>query len=63
MNRTLTLTAFLLGLLAVGWVGAGYIGHSPLALTRTARIGVVYLAGGLELLRFQQATASLARAL
>ena len=63
MNRTLTLTAFLLGLLAVGWVGAGYIGHSPLALTMTALIGVVYLAGGLELLRFQQATASLARAL
>ena len=63
MNRTLTLTAFLLGLLAVGWVGAGYIGHSPLALTMTTLIGVVYLAGGLELLRFQQATASLARAL
>ena len=63
MNRTLALTAFLLGLLAVGWVGAGYIGHSPLALTMTALIGVVYLAGGLELLRFQQATASLARAL
>ncbi len=63
MNRTLALTAYLLGLLAVGWVGAGYIGHSPLALTMTALIGVVYLAGGLELLRFQQATASLARAL
>ena len=63
MNRTLALTAFLLGLLAVGWVGAGYIGHSPLALTMTTLIGVVYLAGGLELLRFQQATASLARAL
>ena len=40
----------------MGWVGAGYIGHSPLALTMTALIGVVYLAGGLELLRFQQAT-------
>ncbi len=63
MNRTLALMAYLLGLLAVGWVGAGYIGHSPLALTMTALIGVVYLAGGLELLRFQQATASLARAL
>ena len=63
MNRKLALIAFLLGLLAVGWVGAGYIGHSPLALTMTALIGVVYLAGGLELLRFQQATASLARAL
>jgi hypothetical protein len=57
------LTAFLLGLLAVGWVGAGYIGHSPLALTMTALIGVAYLAGGLELLRFQQATASLGQAL
>ena len=63
MNRKLAVTAYLLGLLAVGWAGFNYIGHSPLALTMTALIGVAYLAGGLELLRFQQATASLGQAL
>ena len=64
MNRKLAVTA-----LPAGPAGrrlepaSSYIGHSPLALTMTALIGVAYLAGGLELLRFQQATASLGQAL
>lgn len=63
MNRTISLSAFALGLLAVAWVGSGYIGSSPLALGMTAIIGAVYVAGALELLRFSQATSALARAL
>lgn len=63
MNRTIFLTAFFVGLIAVSWVGVGYIGTSPLALTMTAIIGTVYIAGALELLRFSQATSTLARAL
>ena len=63
MNRTIFLTAFFVGLIAVSWVGVGYIGTSPLALTMTAIIGTVYIAGALEQLRFSQATSTLARAL
>ncbi|HXE40610.1 MAG TPA: DUF802 domain-containing protein, partial [Azonexus sp.] len=55
--------AFLLGLVAVLWVGVGYIGSSPLALVMTAVIGAVYVAGAMELRRFDQATSTLARAL
>ncbi|MDX9837695.1 MAG: DUF802 domain-containing protein [Azoarcus sp.] len=63
MNRTLCVAAFVVGLIAVCWVGAGYIGSSPLALTMTALIGVVYIIGALELFRFHRATAALAHAL
>jgi hypothetical protein len=63
MNRNLCSIAFLVGLIAVAWVGVGYIGSNPLALTMTAVIGAVYVLGALELLRFQQATAALERAL
>jgi hypothetical protein len=51
------------GLVAVCWVGVGYVGTSPLALTMTAIIGTVYVVGAVELLRFNRATATLARAL
>ncbi len=61
MNRTLHYTAFFLGLVAIGWVGAGYIGSNPLALAITLLVGAFYLMGALELHRFQQATATLAR--
>jgi len=60
---TACLAAFLAGLIAVGWVAAGYIGASPLALAMTALIGTVYVFGALELLRFEQATATLEQAL
>jgi len=52
---------FLAGLAVVGWIGAGYAGTNPLALAVTLLIGVCYLAGALELLRYQQATSSLTR--
>ena len=63
MNRTISLAAFCVGLVAVCWVGVGYVGTSPLALTMTAIIGTVYVLGAVELLRFNLATATLARAL
>lgn len=63
MNRTISLAAFCVGLVAVCWVGVGYVGTSPLALTMTAIIGTVYVLGAVELLRFNRATATLARAL
>jgi hypothetical protein len=53
----------LLGLLAVAWVGLGYIGSNALALTMTAAIGAVYVVGALELLSFRRATSSLTTAL
>ena len=63
MKRSLYGAAFLVGLIAVGWVGFGYVGSNPLALTMTALIGATYLMGALELRRFQQATATLRLAL
>jgi hypothetical protein len=63
MNRHLGTLAFSLGLAAVAWVGYGYLGGNPLALTMTLLIGAFYLMGTLELHRFQHATASLQAAL
>lgn len=54
---------FALGLLAVLWIGAGFIGHNLLALVMTVLIGVVYVLGTLELRQFRQATTGLAAAL
>ena len=63
MSKTLiNIVVFLAGLAVVGWIGAGYAGTNPLALAVTLLIAVCYLAGALELLRYQQATSSLARA-
>jgi len=63
MNRILHHAAFAVGLLAVAWVGAGYIPGSPLALALVLLIGAFFLMGALELRRFQQATAGLAQVL
>lgn len=63
MSRAFGAAAFAVGLAAVGWVGLGYAGSNPLALTMTALIGAFYAMGALELLRFQQATATLNHAL
>lgn len=63
MNRTICAAAFVAGMAAVGWVGAGYLGSSPLALAMTALIGAVYVTGTVELLRFHRATAALETAL
>jgi hypothetical protein len=62
MTRFLHHAAFLTGLAALGWVGAGYLGSNPLALATTALIGAFYGMGALELHRFRQATATLAQA-
>lgn len=63
MNRFLTMAAFAAGLAVVCWTAAGYIGNSPVALGVTLLIASAYLAGALELQRFDRATRSLKRAL
>ncbi|AXS79843.1 DUF802 domain-containing protein [Dechloromonas sp. HYN0024] len=63
MNRNLSLLSFILGLLAVFWVAIGYIGGSALAFTVSCLIALVYVAGGLEMRRFHDNTAALAKAL
>ncbi|NYT59598.1 DUF802 domain-containing protein [Alcaligenaceae bacterium] len=63
MNRLLQFLVFLAGLIVAGWIGSHYLASSSLALAVIALIVVVYLAGSLELFRYQQATTSLARAL
>lgn len=62
MNRSLHYFVFFVGLAAVCWVGAGYVGANPLALAITLLVGAFYLMGALELHRFHQATATLERA-
>jgi hypothetical protein len=61
MSRYLNLVVFLAGLAAVCWIGAGYVGSNSLALAVTMLISACYLAGALELQRYSQATATLAR--
>ena len=61
-RNLLNLVVFLVGLAAVCWIGAGYVGSNPLATAVTLLIGVCYLAGGLELHRYRQATFTLTRA-
>ena len=60
MNRSSALRtlAFFVGLAAIGWAGAGYLGNNLLALSVTAVIAAFYLVGALELRKYQQATAS-----
>lgn len=60
MFRTLVhVCVFLVGLLAVCWVGIGYLGSNPLGACIAAVIGACYVAGALELYRYRQATATL----
>jgi hypothetical protein len=54
---------FLAGLAVVGWVGAAYAGSNTLALAVTLLVGACYLAGALELQRYQRATGTLQSAL
>ena len=63
MNRFLTPAAFLVGLAALGWVAAGYLGSNLLALAMTLLIATFYLMGALELRRYQADTTGLATAL
>ncbi|WP_243713613.1 DUF802 domain-containing protein [Luteimonas terrae] len=64
-NRTIALVpaaVFALGLAVVAWIAIGYFGNNTLALAVTLLIGACYVVGGLELLRYRRATASLAAA-
>ncbi|WEN16741.1 DUF802 domain-containing protein [Rhodanobacter sp. AS-Z3] len=61
-KNLLNFVVFAAGLAAISWIGAGYVGTNPLALSVTALIGACYLAGALELYRYRQATASLQQA-
>ncbi|MDZ4399395.1 hypothetical protein [Hydrogenophaga sp.] len=63
VNRLFVLGSFALGLIAVVWVGWGFVGSSAIALTMTLAIGVTYLLGAQEIRRFRALTAALARAL
>ncbi|MEW9571874.1 DUF802 domain-containing protein [Rhodanobacter sp. Si-c] len=64
MSRNLLVpVVFLAGLLAVCWIGIGYLGNHTLAAAVAALIAACYLAGAFELLRYRQATATLVRAL
>ncbi|KAA0180046.1 DUF802 domain-containing protein [Cupriavidus gilardii] len=56
------LVVFLAGLLAVGWIGAGYAGSNALAFAVTLLIGGFYVGGAYELQRYRRATASLTQA-
>ncbi|OSZ76587.1 hypothetical protein CAP37_03215 [Hydrogenophaga sp. IBVHS1] len=63
MNRLFLLSAFVLGLAAIVWVGLGFVGTSATALGMTVLIGAIYLIGAQEIRRFRAVTASLAQAL
>ena len=63
MNRLLFAIAFLLGAIAVVWMGSSFIDSDKLALTVTVAIGCVYTIGFVELLQFRQATSTLSSAL
>jgi Domain of unknown function (DUF802) len=63
MNKHWFTGAFLMGAMAIIWVGAGFLGGNMLALMMTALIAGVYGFGALELLRFRQASADLSKAL
>ncbi|MCA7083147.1 DUF802 domain-containing protein [Cupriavidus sp. DB3] len=56
------LVVFLAGLLAVGWIGAGYAGSNALAFAVTLLIGGFYVGGAYELQRYRRATESLTQA-
>ena len=67
MNKLLYRAAAALGLLAIVWVASGYLhgnllAHLP-ALAMTLLIAAAFIAGAVELHRFQQATAGLNQAL
>ena len=62
-NRLLVPGAFALGLIAVVWVGWGFVGTSAIALAMTLAIGAVYVLGAQEIRRYSALTASLADAM
>ncbi|MFY3385064.1 DUF802 domain-containing protein [Paracidovorax sp. MALMAid1276] len=63
MSKSVMAAMAAAGLAVVGWVAWGFVGSSPLALSMTVAIAVVYLLGVWELMRFRSATATLSAAL
>lgn len=63
MTRLLFATAFLLGALAVVWMGIGFVGSDALALTVTIVIGIAYTIGFIELVQYRKATTTLSHSL
>ncbi|WP_367382443.1 DUF802 domain-containing protein [Stenotrophomonas cyclobalanopsidis] len=64
MSRTaLHVVVFLVGLLAVCWIGIGYVAVHPLGAAVAAIIAACYIAGGVELFRYRQASNGLRTAL
>ncbi|APG03541.1 hypothetical protein BJI69_06200 [Luteibacter rhizovicinus DSM 16549] len=58
----LNLAVFVVGLVAVCWIGVGYVGSNPLGAAVALLIGACYVAGALELHRYRQATSTLQHA-
>ncbi|HBS63512.1 MAG TPA: hypothetical protein DEB32_12490, partial [Stenotrophomonas sp.] len=58
-KNSLYVVVFLLGLTAVCWIGAGYVGSNPVGAAVALLIGACYLAGGVELYRYRQGTRAL----
>ncbi|WP_294995931.1 DUF802 domain-containing protein [uncultured Stenotrophomonas sp.] len=57
MSRTaFHVVVFLVGLLAVCWIGIGYVSVHPLGAAVAAIIAACYIAGGVELYRYRQAS-------
>lgn len=64
MSRTVFhVLVFLAGLLAVCWIGFGYVAVHPLGAAVAAVIAACYIAGGVELYRYRQASNGLRSAL
>jgi hypothetical protein len=63
MNRFAFGATFGAGLLTLGWIGLGFVGHSPLALSITLLIAATYLLGAHELRGYRSVTTSLSGAL
>lgn len=63
MKNLLNLAVFAVGLLAVCWIGAGYVGSNPLGASVAAVIAACYVAGAWELHRYRQTTNALMQAL
>ena len=63
MSKRFFAAAFAIGLLALAWVGYGFVGTNWLALAMTTVVGGVYLLGAWELRQFRTDTQALAGAL
>ncbi len=63
MTRMLSIAAFILGAVIVVWMGFSFMDANLLAFIVTGVIGIVYIIGFIELLRFQRDTDTLDTAL